>query len=114
MPIEPAKINLPTKDIDLDLLVFIERYATNFLRWDLLTYFGQHPDNKRTAQDIATYIGRSCQVIRPEIGELTVLGVLDQLSDHSQPLYQLTTNPSLRSQVLKFAQKLPITPARHR
>ena len=40
---------LPAKEIDLDLLVFVERYVTNLLKWDLLTFFGNHPHEKKSA-----------------------------------------------------------------
>ena len=97
----------PQKDIDLDLLIFIERYATNLLKWDILTFFGRHPDNRQTAQDIALQIGRSYRAIRPELGDLAMLGILTKFDNHNQPKYQLTDNPVLRSLTLKFSQKKP-------
>ena len=97
----------PQKDIDLDLLIFIERYATNLLKWDILTFFGRHPNNRQTAQDIALEIGRSYRAIRPELGDLAMLGILNKFDNHNQPKYQLTGNPALRSLTLKFSQGKP-------
>ena len=103
MSTQIAKIKAPEKDVDLELLVFVERYATNYLKWDILTYFGQYPDDRQTAEDIAGKIGRNYKALRPEIGDLAMLGVLKKSNNSSRPKYQLTSNPLLRTQALKFA-----------
>jgi len=103
-PIAPPK--LPTKELDLDLLVFVERYATNLLKWDLLTYFGRHPDETRTAPEIASLLGRSERVLRPELGDLVMLGLLEQTNGAASPRYRLTHNHPLRSLIQKFARPL--------
>jgi len=107
MSLKSAKKQHPRKDIDLDLLIFIERYATNLLKWDILTFFGRHPESQQTAQDIALEIGRSYRVIRPELGDLAMLGILNKFDNHSHPKYRLTSNPSLRSLTLKLSRKKP-------
>jgi putative ABC transport system permease protein len=35
---------LPTKEVDVDFLVFVERYATDLLKWDILTFFAHNPN----------------------------------------------------------------------
>jgi len=95
----------PTKEIDVDFLVFVERYATDLLKWDILTFFAHHPDFCVSASKVAKYIGRSVHSVRPELGDLVLSSVLSQsqLAD-GQPLYQLTATPHLRAMTLKFAQ----------
>lgn len=92
------------EEIDLDLLVFIERYATNLLKWDLLTFFGNHPGEKINAEEVAKRVGRSYKTIRSELGDLAILELLHKSSENGQPVYQLTCDSVPRSQVIRFAQ----------
>ena len=94
----------PGKEIDVAFLVFIERYATDLLKWDILSFFASNPDYCVSASTVAEYIGRSVQSIRPELGDLVLLGVLtqcDQQDGHS--LYQLTKASGLRKMTMKLA-----------
>ena len=94
----------PKKEVDVDFLVFVERYATDLLKWDILTFFGHSPDFQGTVSQIAQQIGRSSQTIRPELGDLALVGVLAYTqSDDEEVLYQLTQNPQLRRMTLKLA-----------
>ena len=104
------KTAVSAKEIDLDLLVFVERYATNLLKWDLLTFFGAYPDDQKTAEEITSQIGRNFRAVRSELGDLVILGVLRKWGVNGHPLYQLTNDHVLRSQVIKFARNrhLPI------
>ena len=34
----------PGKEVDVALLVFIERYANDLLKWDLISFFAHNPD----------------------------------------------------------------------
>lgn len=96
---------VPGIEIDIDLLVFVERYVTNLLKWDMLTYFGSHPDETQSVPEIADKIGRSHNVIRSELGDLAMLGLLDMSNGSNPAKYQLTSDIVLRSQVIRFAQK---------
>ncbi|MDE3091223.1 MAG: hypothetical protein KGJ80_17785, partial [Chloroflexota bacterium] len=54
-----ARLSLrPSNEIDVELLAFAERYATNLARWDLLLYFGQNPTARDSARGIARQVGR--------------------------------------------------------
>ena len=95
---------LPAKEIDVAFLVFIERYATDLLKWDILTFFAKNPDLCVSAATVAEHIGRTVHSVQPELGDLVLLDVLNQCEpgdDHS--LYQLTKTSDLRRMVLKFA-----------
>lgn len=102
--LEQVKVERLTEEVDLDLLVFIERYATNLLKWDLLSFFGNHPEEKINANEVAKRVGRSYKTVRSELGDLAILELLHKSSENSQPVYQLTCDSVLRSQVIRFAQ----------
>jgi len=97
--------NGPHKEVDVEFLVFIERYATDLLRWDIFTFFGQNPHFCGATVEIAQQLGRSVQAIRPELGDLALQGILEktQLPD-GQAKYRLTQTPHLRRLVLKLAE----------
>ena len=99
-------IELPSKEIDLELLIFVERYVTNLMKWDLLTYFGNNPSMKKDAQGVAKVIGRSHKAVRSELGDLAVLDLLQKSNGDSRaPTYTLTHDRLLRSQIIKFANQ---------
>jgi hypothetical protein len=101
----------PTKEVDVDFLVFVERYATDLLKWDILTFFAHHPNFCAPASQIARHIGRSTHAIQPELGDLALLGILELgQSRGDQTAYQLTQTPHLRRVILKFANQLADQP----
>jgi len=100
----PVAEPIPKKEIDLELFTFIERYVTNRLRWEVLTFFSYHPHTQKTAYQIAQQIGCSYRALRSELGDLALLGVLYKVNLTEYPAYQLTMEPMLRNQVLKFAR----------
>lgn len=97
----------PNKEIDVDFLVFIERYATDLLKWDILSFFANHPDFCVSASTVAAQVGRTVQAVRPELGDLVLLGILTQCDQEDQTLYQLTKAADLRKMTLKLAQPRP-------
>ncbi|MCK6626127.1 MAG: hypothetical protein L6R45_13255 [Anaerolineae bacterium] len=101
----------PTKEVDVDLLVFVERYATDLLKWDILTFFARNPNFSAPAAQIAQRIGRNLYLVQPELGDLALLGILEQISGSgNQMMYQLTPKPHLRRVILKFADQLADQP----
>lgn len=97
---------LPNKEIDVAFLVFIERYATNLLKWDILSFFAQCPDFCVSASTVAEQIGRNVHSVRPELGDLVLLGILSQCDgNEEQSLYQLTKAADLRKMTLKLARQ---------
>ena len=96
----------PTKEVDVDLLVFIERYASDLLKWDLISFFAQNPDLYDTADNVARHIGRNPRVVRPELGDLVMSGVLDRHRLNGDQIYQLTRRSDLRKLALRFAKHL--------
>jgi hypothetical protein len=93
----------PTKEVDVDFLVFVERYATDLLKWDILTFFGYNPHFVGSTSQIAQHIGRSSPSLRPELGDLILLDILEQSRGDGQTLYQLTSEPHLRQMAVKLS-----------
>jgi len=105
-PLQP-----PTKEVDVDFLVFVERYASDLLKWDILTFFAYHPNFRVSATKVASHIGRSVHSVRPELGDLAML--LDQVQvPDGQTLYQLTDIPRFREMALKFANSMAVAAPR--
>ena len=103
----PPTIQAPGKEVDVEFLVFVERYATDLLKWDILTFFADNPVIRATDSEIAQRIGRTIHLLRPELGDLVLLGILDQIrAPDNQVAYQLTQEPYLRNMILKFADQL--------
>jgi hypothetical protein len=96
----------PIKEVDVDLLVFIERYAKDLLKWDLISFFARNPNLYDTAENVARRIGRNPRVIRPELSDLAMLGILERNSLNSTHIYHLTQHPDLRRLALRFARHL--------
>ncbi|MDM8528072.1 hypothetical protein QUF58_07635 [Anaerolineales bacterium HSG24] len=92
----------PTKEVDIDFLVFIERYASDLLKWDILTFFATHPDQPYSTEQIARHVGRNIQSVRPDLGDLTLSGILEQYTN-DEVTYQLTQSSRFRDIVLKLS-----------
>jgi hypothetical protein len=106
-----SRLQTPTKEVDVGFLVFVERYATDLLKWDILTFFADNPNISTSLSGIAQRIGRSIHALRPELGDLVLLGILDQIkTSNGQALYQLTKEAYLRRMTLKFADQLTARP----
>ena len=104
-------LSSPIKEVDIEFLVFVERYATDLLKWDILTFFADHPATCAPAAEIAQRIGRTMQSVWPELGDLVLLGILTQnRTTQGQTLYQLTQESYLRRMTLKFADQLSSRP----
>lgn len=102
----PEERRGPAKEVDVDLLVFIERYASDLLKWDIISFFAQNPNSYDTADNIAHQVGRNPRVVRPELGDLVMLGILELGRLNGDHIYQLTQRSDLRRLALKFARHL--------
>lgn len=96
----------PGKEVDIDLLVFIERYASDLLKWDIISFFARNPDLFDTADNVARGIGRDPRVARSELGDLVILGILEWDNLDGDYIYRLTRRSDLRGLALKFARHL--------
>lgn len=94
----------PSAEVDVELLTFVERYATNLTRWDLLVFFGQHPRAGDPVRRIAQRIGRSARGVEKELDDLAYLGILHARRNGKGRVYQLTRAPATRRMVKRFAR----------
>jgi len=98
----------PAKEIDVDFLVFVERYATDLLKWDILTFFAQHPNMIVTANELAQDVKRNIHTIRQELGDLVLVGILQQSTHTNEECtYRLSERSPLRRDALKLANVIP-------
>ncbi|MBI4785577.1 MAG: hypothetical protein HY782_00810 [Chloroflexi bacterium] len=93
-----------SSEIDIELLAFIERYATNLARWDVLLFFGRHPRMRDNASGIAKQIGRRPQSLAKELADLAYLGILHVHENGKGMVYQLARVPATRRAVIRLAQ----------
>ena len=93
----------PRKKINLDRFIFVERYAPTLIKWDILAYFGAHPEAIVSALDLSQLLDRNYQVVRRNVGDLALQGMLDMMDGSPHPLYRLTRrNPHLRDLVQRI------------
>jgi len=95
----------PSSEIDIELLAFMERYATNLARWDLLVYFGRNPSTRDTAREIARQVGRRTRIVQKELDDLTYLGILYARENGQGMRYELARAPKTRRTIMRFAQR---------
>ena len=94
----------PTKEVDVGFLVFVQRYATDLLKWDILTFFAHNPHFRGSLPQLAHQLRRNSPALQPEIGDLVLAGILTQApTADNKTIYHLTDDPYLRQMTLKFA-----------
>ncbi len=93
-------------EVDVELLTFVERYATNPVRWDLLLYFGLNPDAQESAHSIAGQVRRSVSTTVKELDDLTYLRVLRRRYTPERITYQLARRAGVRRVVTHLAGRV--------
>lgn len=91
-------------EVDIELFTFVERYATNLVRMDLLMYFGRNPDEKITAGDLARAVHRTLRATKKELDDLTYLHILARHYTQEKATYQLTRRGAARRSVIRLAE----------
>ena len=92
------------REIDIELITFVERYVTNLARWDLLSYFGQNPTTLTNALGLAREIGRNKNTVQKELDDLSFLGVLRASENGKGTMYELSRTPQTRRAVIRFSR----------
>lgn len=105
LPQSEYRLN-PSNEIDVELLAFMERYATNLARWDVLVFFGKNPSARDTARGIAKTVGRRTHIVQKELDDLTYLGILRAHANGHGMQYALGRAPKTRRTLVRFAQRL--------
>ncbi len=94
-----------SNEIDVELLAFVERYATSLARWDILIFFGQNPATSETVRNIARRLGRRPESLKKELEDLVYLGVLRGTSCERGARYGLVNEPTIRRAVIRLANQ---------
>lgn len=90
-------------EIDLELFTFVERYATNNFRWDLILLFGSQPDSELTTREIADQLHRGVFATIKELDDLTYLRVLVRHYTPERTTYRLTKRLNVRRTAIRLA-----------
>ena len=101
---EPASAQVPLEEVDVDLLAFVERYATGVVKWDIIVFFGENPYTGDTARSIAQRIGRSLDIVLPELIDLAMVGLLKRIKIDEAVVFQLTQEQALRQMTFNFVR----------
>jgi hypothetical protein len=101
---EPASAQVPLEEVDVDLLAFVERYATGVVKWDIIAFFGQNTYTGDTARSIAQRIGRSLDIVLPELIDLAMVGLLERIKIDGAVVFQLTQEQALRQTTFNFVR----------
>jgi hypothetical protein len=102
---EPASAQVPLKEVDVDLLAFVERYATGAVKWDIIAFFGENPYTGDTARSIAQRIGRSLDIVLPDLIDLAMVGLLERIKIDGAVVFQLTREQALRQTTFSFVRR---------
>lgn len=94
-----------SREIDVELMTFVERYATNLTRWDLLLYFGKNPDASDNVEFIANRLGRFPNMVLKELDDLTYLGILCTRQNGHGMKYELAPLQGLRRTITRLAKR---------
>lgn len=102
---EPIKPNPKPglTEVDVDLYTFVQRYATNLVRWDLLMYFSSHPNRHATAAQIAQQVRRNLRATLKELDDLAYLKVILRQYRQGEAFYSLPPNGEQRQLVERLA-----------
>lgn len=91
-------------DIDANLLEFLRTQVDSFIKWDLIQFFYRNPNTVDTAENIASYIGRSVENMDQEMAELSSGGVLAASQLDGMTVYSLANDPEVRDLLRSFAE----------
>ncbi len=89
--------------MDVELFSFVERYATNLVRWDVLLYFGRHPKAQMTAAELARQLRRTVRATTKELDDLTYLRVLTRRYTPQKVTFTLVARGSARRTAIRLA-----------
>jgi hypothetical protein len=91
-------------DMDPELLEFLQTRIDSFVKWDLVRFFHDNPYTIDTAENIARYAGRSVDVIRSELADLTRDGVLEESQLGGMTVHSLVPDRRVRELLEQFVK----------
>lgn len=91
-------------DMDPRLLEFLQTRVDSFVKWDLIRFFHDNPYTMDTAENIARYAGRSADVIRADLAELSQDGILEENRLGDMTVYSLVSDHEVRELLEQFVR----------
>jgi hypothetical protein len=95
-----AAPNVSTRE---ELLGFLEQYATDRLKTELLAFWGRHPKAKFSRSAIRCALDFGKLDVDRALEQLVETGLVDVCANSKMPLYSLTANEERRRLVLELA-----------
>ena len=94
------------KEVDIELLAFIERVGDSLLKLDLLNFFANNPYTRDTSGNIALRVGRDKESVALELYDLYLMGLLERERLDNTYVYHLSRDKKTRELAAKAARKL--------
>lgn len=90
-------------DIAPEIREFVDRFIDQFIAWDLLVYFHEHPGVERKCAGVAMDIGRRPAAVEPTLTSLARKGILAGESDESgDTVYRYVAGADFRGSMSAF------------
>lgn len=94
-------------DIDVRLLDFVKTRVNSFVKLDLFHFFYENRHTVDTVENIARYLGRKTEAVKPALAELVEDGLVVQKWVADKPVYALTpdeTTGALIDQLMRACE----------
>ena len=75
------------------------------LHYQLVDWFGQHPDQVISLAHLAPAVRRPVEAVRPVLGDLVLNGLLVTSRVQDELVYQLHSDPQMQATVRRFSQR---------
>jgi hypothetical protein len=86
-----ADLTIQSRDeMEVRMLDFVKTWVNSFVKLDLLYFFNENGLTVDTVENIAGYIGRKMEAVKPALGELVADGLVIQKQVVHKPVYALT------------------------
>jgi hypothetical protein len=89
-------------DVDVRLLDFVKTRVNSFIKLDLLHFFNKNRHTVDSVANIAGYLGRKTEAVKPALAELVEDGLVEQKRVADKPVYALTSDEISRALVDQF------------
>jgi hypothetical protein len=92
--------------INQELQVLLDNVIDNLVKWDLVNYMQQNPNDKATSAELAGFIARPAEEVLKALQELSETEVVELESDGSTVYYHFKPSKKWQTYIDKFARGL--------
>jgi DNA-binding transcriptional regulator YhcF (GntR family) len=89
-------------DMKVRLLDFVKTRVNSFIKLDVLHFFNKNRHTVDSVENIAGYLGRKTEVVKPALAELVDDGLVEQKRGADKPVYALTSDETSRALIDQF------------